>query len=365
MPPPSAPARSVSARRLRSRLLSWFARQQRDLPWRHTRDPYRIWVSEIMLQQTQVATVIPYYRRFLEAFPDVQSLAASREEKVLRLWEGLGYYRRARDLHRAAKIVARQHGGMVPSEPDAFAQLPGIGRYMRGAVLSQAFDRRLPILEANSLRVLCRLFAFRGDPRKPALRNRLWEAAARLLPARRVGDFNQALMELGALICRPRQPRCDQCPLAGLCAARAQGVQHQLPPPARKAKITPVEEAAVVIRRGDELLLVQRPAEGRWANLWEFPHGPIEPGETPTKAALRLARELTGACVRIGQPVACIRHGITRFRITITCFEATYREGRFRSGFYRRGEWVRPDRLSAYALSSPQRKLARLRRAQP
>src|SRR5207245_11266555 len=204
--------------RIQPPLLAWFDRNRRDLPWRRNRDPYRIWVSEVMLQQTQVATVVRYYEPFLKAFPTIAALAAASEQQVLRRWEGLGYYRRARHLHQAARQLVLEHQGNIPDDPEIFARLPGVGRYILGAVLSQAFDRRLPILEANSLRVLCRLFGRKGD--RGSLKRWLWQAAEGLLPARRVGDFNQALMELGALVCTPRSARCSICPLRLDCLAR-------------------------------------------------------------------------------------------------------------------------------------------------
>src|SRR3954469_3882474 len=211
---PSSPDVIPDPRRLRRRLLSWFDRHRRDLPWRRDRDPYRIWVSEVMLQQTTVAAVVPYFERFLRAFPTLADLAAADEQAVLRLWEGLGYYRRARDLHRPAGALRARAAGRFPDDPEALRGLPGLGRYTLNAVLSQAFDRRLPILEANSQRVLSRLFGRAEDPRQGPARRRLWQAAAELLPARRVGAFNQALMELGALVCTPAAPRCPDCPLA-------------------------------------------------------------------------------------------------------------------------------------------------------
>ena len=262
-------------RRLPRRLLDWFARHRRDLPWRRDRDPYRIWVSEVMLQQTQAATVVPYFERFLQAFPTLADLAAADEQEVLRLWEGLGYYRRARDLLRTARLLAASHGGRFPDDPAALDGLPGLGRYTRNAVLSQAFDRRLPILEANSRRVLCRLFGRTGDPRRGPEQRWLWAAAEALLPPRRVGDFNQALMELGALVCTPAAPRCAECPLAADCAARRLGLQDAIPARTPPPEPMEVREAAVVVRRGERVLLLQRPAEGRWASLWEFPHGPL------------------------------------------------------------------------------------------
>src|SRR5207253_2981976 len=218
---PAEPMPSPRLRRaIRDRLLDWFATHQRDLPWRRSRDPYRIWVSEIMLQQTQVATVVPYFERFVQAFTTLACLATAEEHDVLRRWEGLGYYRRARSLHLAARQLASEHGSMVPNDPEVLSELPGMGRYTVGAVLALAFDRPMPILEANSQRVLCRLFGRDEDPRKGTARRRLWELAKSLLPKRRVGDFNQALMELGALVCTPAAPKCSACPLADKCVAQ-------------------------------------------------------------------------------------------------------------------------------------------------
>jgi A/G-specific adenine glycosylase len=343
---------------VRRRLLGWFARHARDLPWRRDRNPYRIWVSEVMLQQTQVATVGPYFERFLEAFPTLAVLAAASEQDVLRLWEGLGYYRRARDLHRAASRLAAEQGGQVPDDPAVFGELPGVGRYILGAVLSQAYDRRLPILEANSLRVLCRFFGIQGDPRSGPAQRWLWETSRRLLPARRVGDFNQALMELGALVCTPAAPDCAACPLARHCVARRQGLQELIPVRPNPPAVEEVIESAVVVRRGRRVLLVQRPPEGRWAGMWEFPHGPVGAGETPEAAAARLLPVLTGLDADLGPELLTLRHGVTRFRITMICFEADYRTGRFRSAFYPHGLWVEPQRLSDYPVSAPQRRLA-------
>jgi A/G-specific adenine glycosylase len=349
---------SDTRRRVRRALLTWFRRWRRDLPWRASRDPYRIWVSEIMLQQTQVATVIPFFERFLIAFPTLADLAMADEHDVLRLWEGLGYYRRARNLHRAARLVVEESRGEVPRDPAALARLPGIGRYTLGAILSQAFDCRLPILEANSQRVLCRLFGIKQNPTKGKVRRRLWNLAEELLPARHVGDFNQALMELGALVCSPISPRCSECPLAKLCAARRLGIQEKIPCRIRGPDSIEVQEAAVVVRRNGHVLVVQRPEWSRWAGLWEFPHAPLQKGETHVQAANRLLRDLTNIQAEIGPELQTVRHSVTHHRITLVCFEARYRAGKFRSDFYHQGEWIRPARLSTYPVSSPQRRLA-------
>jgi A/G-specific adenine glycosylase len=340
-------------------LLRWFDRHRRDLPWRRDRDPYRIWVSEVMLQQTRVATVVPFFERFLTAFPTVADLAAADLQVVLRLWEGLGYYRRARNLHRAARQLVDRHGATLPDDPGVWADLPGVGRYMSGAVLSQAFERRLPIVDANVLRVLSRLYGYSEDPRRgPGLRW-LWQTAEALLPRTRVGDFNQALMELGALVCTPSQPRCPVCPLAADCAARRRGLQETIPVRPAAAEVVAVREAAVVVRQDERVFLARRPAEGRWADMWEFPHGEVAAGETHEAAVGRLLPELTGLTAELGPELLTIRHGVTRFRITMVCFEAHYRIGDFASRFYTEGRWVALGDLPSYPVSSPQRRLAR------
>ncbi len=238
--------------------------------------------------------------------------------------------------------------------------MPGFGRYTRNAVLSQAFDLRLPILEANSQRVLSRLFGRSDDPRRGPARRWLWRAAEELLPARRAGAFNQALMELGALVCTQVSPRCGECPLAGACVARRLGLQHSIPPRATAPAVTAVREAGVVVWRAGRVLLAQRPADAsRWAGLWEFPHGTVAEGETFESAAGRLAEELAGLRVRVGPELATVRHGITRYQITLVCFEAVHESGRFRPEFYGRGEWVLPEELASFPVSAPQRRLAR------
>ncbi|MFO0804218.1 MAG: A/G-specific adenine glycosylase [Gemmataceae bacterium] len=338
----------------RRKLLAWFDRHRRDLPWRANRDPYRIWISEVMLQQTTVAAVVPYYHRFLAAFPTVQALAAADEQQVLKLWEGLGYYRRARHLHAAAKQLA----GSLPDDPEVWAELPGVGRYILGAVLSQAFDRKLPIVEANTLRVLARLFGYPGDPREGEGKAWVWSAAESLLPAKRVGDFNQAMMELGALICSPASPRCSECPVAKFCQANRDGTQDRIPPPKRAKDVVQVREAAIVIRSRGKVLLCRRPADaGRWQNMWEFPHAELGEAEDTLSGAARIAESLTGLRVELGQELTIVRHTVTHHAITMACFEANRRSGRFRGRFHAEGRWLAPEELTNYPTSTPQRKL--------
>ena len=253
-PPVSLPDAAWKAR-FRRQLMSWFRRSARDLPWRRTRDPYAVWISEIMLQQTQVVTVIGYFERFLAACPTVADLAAADEQQVLRLWEGLGYYRRARQLHAAAQIIVTEHDGDFPRDIQQLRALPGIGRYTAGAIASIAWDAREPILEANTVRVFSRLLGYRGDPARNEGQRLLWDFSAALLPQREIGLLNQALMELGSEICHPRDPLCDRCPVGGLCPTKQQGLQAVIPLPKRKTAYEDRHEAAVVVRRGARVVL--------------------------------------------------------------------------------------------------------------
>ena len=351
------PLEAAWKRSLRRKLLAWYQRHARDLPWRRSRDPYRVWVSEVMLQQTQVDTVRPYFERFLEAFPTVRDLAAADEQDVLRLWEGLGYYRRARSLHAAAKQVVAEHGGRMPGDVESLLTLPGVGRYTAGAIVSIAYDKPAPILEANTIRLFTRLVAYNGKPTSAAGQRRLWGVAEELLPVKNVATFNQALMELGSLVCTPNQPDCEACPLESLCQARADGSVDQLAPTTTKLKFTDVREAAVVVWRGGDVL-VRQCAEGeRWAGLWDFPRFELE-AEGPLFARDELAEKVlaqTGVSCEPGALIKTIKHGVTRFRITLECYEAQRSGGRLRKP----AKWVSTSGLSELPLSVTGRKLAR------
>ena len=339
------------------KLLRWFDENARPLPWRHDRDSYRIWVSEVMLQQTTVATVWPRFERFLAAFPDIRSLATADEQSVLKEWEGLGYYNRARNLHRASRILVAQHAARLPDDPDICKSLPGIGRYILGAVLSQAFNRRLPIVEVNSKRVLCRLFAQSGDPKSPDVESWLWETALAILPRQRVGDFNQAIMELGALICTPKEPACAKCPLKKECLARREGLQNSIPVRTVRPATVQVREVCVVPRYGRKVLLVRRPPGGRWGNMWEFPRIALEESDTHDVAARRLIDSL-GLKAQPRRELLTVRYNVTRFRMTMICLDAIARTKAFRTGYYEEGRWLLLAELNEYPVSSPQRKLA-------
>ena len=343
----------ASYRLLRRRLLAWFQTRARDLPWRKTRDPYRVWISEIMLQQTQVATVIPYYERFVAAFPDESSLAAASEQEVLRLWEGLGYYRRARNLHAAAKKIIAEHGGKFPRTVEAVRSLPGIGRYTANAVLSIALDQRLPILEANTVRLHSRLLAYRGVPTTTAAAKLLWEFAEAVLPASEPGRFNQALMELGSLVCVPKNPACDTCPLAELCPTRIGGLQDRIPAAAKKVRYEEVTETAVLVRDGARVLVRQCGPDERWAGLWDFPR---HADATDDASLVEATRRMTGVEIQIFRELAVVKHGVTRYRITLRCLEARARS--VPDTLPPSVRWVTSDELRALPLSTTGRKLA-------
>jgi A/G-specific adenine glycosylase len=316
----AGPATPRARAALRRRLLAWYRRHRRPMPWRGIRDPYRIWVSEVMLQQTQVATARPFYQRFIARFPTLRALSRATEAAVLASWAGLGYYRRARNLREAARIVVREHAGRLPDDPGAFGQLPGAGRYTTGAVLSIAFDRSLPALDGNVARVLSRLFALRAAIREPRGAKALWAIAEALVPARGAGDWNQAIMELGAVVCLPRTPRCDACPVRGQCRARALGRVDEFPPvPVRRATERR-RRAVALIERGGRMLVVRRSGpllEG----LWEPPGVDLEPG---VRARHALAAELArhGVRARLEPTGHVLRHTITHRAIEVEVWRA-------------------------------------------
>ncbi|HSD60718.1 MAG TPA: A/G-specific adenine glycosylase, partial [Burkholderiales bacterium] len=294
------------------RLTAWQRRHGRhDLPWQDTRDPYSIWVSEIMLQQTQVATVIPYYRRFVERFPDLASLAGAPEDEVLALWSGLGYYSRARNLHRAARLVLERHGGAFPRDARAIAGLPGIGRSTAAAIAAFAWGKRGAILDGNVRRVLARCFGVEGFPGERRVQQRLWELAEALLPRRGIEGYTQALMDLGATRCTRGKPRCGDCPLNDRCVAHREGRTAQLPSPRPRRALPQRETAMLLLVRQGEILLEKRPPTGIWGGLWCLPE--TGPGEDAAEVShCRFGVEVSGF-----QRLPALEHGFTHFRLRI------------------------------------------------
>jgi A/G-specific adenine glycosylase len=312
-----------------------------------------------MLQQTQVATVIPYYERFLAEFPTIRALASASQEDVLRRWEGLGYYRRARQLHAAARQIVGRHQGEFPCRLEAVRALPGIGRYTAGAILSIARDAREPILEANTERLFCRLLAYREDPRQAAGQETLWSFAQAILPRKQVGDFNQALMELGSEVCTATNPACPRCPIASLCPTQEQGSQALIPQPKRKTNYEQVCEAAVVVRRRGQVLLRQCQEDERWAGLWDFPRFEIEHrrGSKLHDELVERVAKLTGVQVEVQKRLTSFNYGVTRFRITLSCYQATCTNG-LRLGKALR--WASLRELAEIPLSVTGRKIGNL-----
>jgi len=340
-------------------LLDWFGKHRRELPWRQTRDPYAIWVSEVMLQQTQAATVVRYFQQFLQAFPDVRSLARAPTQEVLRLWQGLGYYRRALAMQEAARLLVRDHHGQLPRDPQLWQQLPGVGRYTAHAILSQAFDLPLPIVEANSARVYARMFACDQPLESPSVQRWLWHVAERLVPTRGAGHFNQAIMELGATVCMARRPHCEQCPVTTFCRAYQRGQMARLPVRQQRPKTSAVNEISVVVQWRSRWLLLQRAARAeRWPSLWEFPRAEMRPGELADDAVLRVCRELTGLEVVRDRFLAHIGYSVTRFRLVMQAWSAVRQAGRVRlTSLHAQARWLTPQQTLALPLSTPQRRL--------
>lgn len=325
---------------IRRALLAWFRRHRRDLPWRNTRDPYAIWVSEIMLQQTRVETVVDYYQRFLQKFPTVASLAHAPEDDVLKLWEGLGYYSRALNLHKAAGIVVHKWNGRFPRTAGEWQSLPGVGRYTAGAIASIAYGIRAPVLDGNVKRVLTRLYAIPDRLDRSDTIHRLWQLADELVSPRSPGDFNQAMMELGARLCLPKKPLCEQCPIHRWCDALQQGNPEAYPLRTPKKSIPHYEVVAAAIYKNGRYLLGKRPPGGLLGGLWEFPGGKVEKGETHEEALRREIREEIGIEVDIGERIASVDHGYSHYTVTIHLYRCTHTDGVPQTIYHSRLRWT-------------------------
>lgn len=341
---PSSPERRKQLA-LRERLLAWYHANRRDLPWRHSRDPYAIWISESMLQQTRVETVIPYYQRFLARFPDVQALADAPLDDVLGEWAGLGYYSRARNLHAAAHRLVERHGGEVPDDPQALRALPGVGRYTAGAVASIAFDRPEPVVDGNVTRVLARLYGLRENVTRPATLRRLWELAGELARGPQPGDLNQALMELGATLCTPRAPQCPRCPLRRRCEARREGDPEALPVKARPARRRPLAAVVGWVPRRGRVLAVKRPRGGLLGGLWDLPGGEVVDGESAPEALQRCLLEGVGLRVDSLEPLGAIQQAFTHRDLTLQVFRCGSPSGRVRLRGFDAHRWLAPTAL--------------------
>ncbi len=337
---------------IQTKLLRWFEKNGRDLPWRKTRDPYAIWVSEIMLQQTQVNTVLPYYQRFLKSFPTVYHLAKADLSKVLKLWEGLGYYSRARNLHRASRIVLNHFHGRIPNNLKDLISLPGIGRSTAGAILSFAFNLDAAILDGNAKRVLSRLFAVSGSSEKGKTENILWQISESLILKGFSNPFNQALMDLGSMICTPKDPACPKCPLDSLCKGRRSGEPERFPLKIPKKKIPHIEAACAVIRKRGRVLLKQRIPSGLLGGLWEFPNW-----KSKSKSKLRLRNHIqkeTGMNVEVEEPIGTFKQTFSHFKLTLHAYRCQALNGRAK------GRWVLINDLHRLPMPRIHRRIANL-----
>ncbi len=341
---------------LASELLNWFDQLQIQLLWRGSRDPYRIWLSEIMLQQTRIAAVEGYYTRFLERFPTIEDLAAAPLDAVLKSWEGLGYYTRARNLHRFAQSIVNDHQGQFPATAEALQQLPGIGRYTAGALASIAFDQRVAVLDGNVMRVLARLTDFAEDITQPRAQQQLWQVAEALLPPTRPGDYNQALMDLGRLVCVPRRPTCEACPLQSHCLALAHHTTTQRPVKKPKAPRKEVRAVAAVLRDDQaRLLLVQRPLQGLLGGLWALPGGFCEPDEVLIDALHRTLRDTLQLEIAIAEQMAVATQDLTHLRMTLRAFACEITAGAPEAVGVAAFAWVSRSDLERYSLGKADR----------
>jgi A/G-specific adenine glycosylase len=341
-----------------ARLLDWYHHHGRVLPWRMKTGPYGTWISEIMLQQTRVETVIPYFQRWMDRFPDIHALADASEEDVLRLWEGLGYYSRARNLHAAAKIIMEKYQGLMPANRRELEELPGIGRYTAAAIASIAFGADEVALDANVRRVLARLFNIELLMRSSEATKIFWEKAEEVLPHGQAGDFNQAMMDLGALICIPRNPICNQCPLSDLCQAYQLGVQQSRPVTDARPEIPHYNVTAAVIQRNGKFLIARRPSEGLLGGMWEFPGGKQEPGEDLSACLQREICEEMGVEITIQKPFGVYQHAYTHFRVTLHAFLCKLDEGEPQPLEASQIAWVVPVELESYPMGKLDRQIA-------
>ena len=343
--------------RLAELLLTWYEHNSRDLPWRSTSDPYHIVVAEFMLHQTRVSTVLPYYGRFLTQFPGWSPLASAPLDRVLKVWEGMGYYARARNLHRLAMAICSHHEGRLPSSRAELLALPGIGEYTAGAILSIAFGQDETAVDGNVRRVLSRLMGIVEDPTAPEGAANIQSAARSLLPPGRAGQFNQALMDLGASICTPRHPNCDACPWRQRCYAFANRKQEALPTRRATRPLPHYDVAAGVIWRDAEILIAQRPPNGLLGGLWEFPGGKQEPGETLQQCLVREIREELEIEVEVGELLMRVDHAYTHFKITLYAFSCTFVSGDPQATGCTAWKWVLPGDLELYAFPTANRRI--------
>jgi A/G-specific adenine glycosylase len=346
-------------RNITRRLLAWYDKNRRNLPWRKMRDPYAIWVSEIMLQQTQVDTVIPYFSRFIKRFPTIRSLARASRDDVLKTWENMGYYARARHLHEAAVNLVEDHRGKFPTTPEGLLSLPGIGAYTAGAILSIAFDKPVPAVDGNVRRVMSRLMAFRKPLREPSVQKKIEKTVQALMPQDRPGQFNQAMMDLGATVCLPRNPACGSCPLALSCLALIRGLQNDIPPVPKRAALPHRDMTAGIIQKNGRVLVVKRPEKGLLGGLWKFPGGRREDGLSLQQGLRQSVLGEVGIDVAVGRKLLSVDHGYTHFLVTLHAYSCRHLKGRPKALDCAGWSWVPVERLKNLAFSKAERVIIR------
>ena len=339
-------------------LLEWYKLNARHLPWRQQPEPYHIWISEIMLQQTRVETVVPYYKRWMCRFPTLTALASASLQEVLVVWEGLGYYQRARNIHKTAQLISTKYGGKLPDDPKTLLSLPGIGRYSAAAIASIAFGLDEPVLDGNVRRVIARLFDVRLPVRSNEGEKLLRQIAATHLPPSKAGEYNQALMDLGATICTPRRPLCLECPLNEMCQAYNLGLQEERPIIEQKQAIPHHTVTAAIIQRNGCILIAQRPPDGLLGSLWEFPGGKVQAGEDLATCLKREICEELGVKISIGESLGSYRHAYTHFRVTLHAFQCQLLDGDPQTRVHNAIIWAKPSELASYPMGKIDRKIA-------
>ncbi|MFQ5863767.1 MAG: A/G-specific adenine glycosylase [bacterium] len=340
------------------KLIDWYKKYKRDLPWRRTPDPYKIWVAEVMLQQTQVEQALPYYEKFIEQYPDVTCLANASLSEVLKVWEGMGYYARARNLHCAAEIIVKEFGGRIPDNHDVLIKIPGIGPYTAAALASIAFNEDYPVVDGNVLRVISRVLKIEDYPRKKGIKSKFVQAAKALLPEGQASDFNQAMMELGALVCTPLRPKCQRCPINFFCQSYQTLDDPSLLPLKTPAKRKPhIDVVAGIIWKMGKIFIDRRPEEGLLGGLWEFPGGKQEPGESLEECLVREIREEVEIKIRVQGPFLTVQHAYSHFKITLHSFQCQYLSGQPNPKKAIAWKWVAPKELSKYAFPKANKKI--------
>jgi A/G-specific adenine glycosylase len=347
----------TASKRFIPSLLAWFAKQKRQLPWRDTDDPYQIWVSEVMLQQTRVATVIPYYERFIKIFPNIEALAKAKDGVLMKAWEGLGYYARARNLREAARQIIAKHAGQMPQTRLELIELKGFGAYTAASVASLAFGEDCAAVDGNVMRVLSRFCAIESDTRKAAAKREFQRIAEAFLPTGQAKQFNEALMELGAMVCKPKNPACEVCPIRRYCRAYAEGRVNELPRTFRKPAIPHHQIVIGVVHKSGKVLIALRPSEGLLGNLWEFPGGKLKGEETLEECCRREILEETGLTVEVGKRFSLVQHSFTHFRITLHAFHCLYRSGKAAPKASQKIRWVKLAELDEYAFPKANKKI--------